>query len=175
MWRLDRVGAESDDEAGQYSGLPLAGQADSLGDPTAGYRRVRMDHVGEAQNDAEQRPSRRGFRVRSILILLIVVGAVAALGLTVWRLYTDRQVVTTGDDVPVIRAETADVRVSPTDPGGLEVPHQDRLVLEEVSSDAPVLTDQAPPPEEPMVDALEALASAQPVASVGIRRARSGA
>lgn len=51
---------------------------------------------------------------------------------------------------PLMVAQDAPIKVLPTDPGGKEVPHQDKLVFEQLSggtgaSDAPVL---APPSEE---------------------------
>ena len=55
---------------------------------------------------------------------------------------------------PLIRADDDPVRVRPDDPGGLDVPHRDRLVLEEPRQTAPE-EDRSeaavlPPPEEPL-------------------------
>jgi cell division septation protein DedD len=54
--------------------------------------------------------------------------------------------------VPVVRAADDPVKVKPASPGGLEVPYQDRLVLnqeESVSETEPVVERLLPPPETP--------------------------
>ncbi len=52
---------------------------------------------------------------------------------------------------PVVRADPSPIKEAPTEPGGLQVPHQDKLVLQDVQDDngvgAPVTL--APAPEQP--------------------------
>ena len=63
---------------------------------------------------------------------------------------------------PLIRAEPGPVKVEPLDPGGLDVPNQDRLVFEALEDpDVPQRVEQLlPPPEEPDAPALAALRNA---------------
>ena len=102
-----------------------------------------------------------------------VLGAVAAMavlsGLVVWSY---RLGVRDAHDVPVIRAMVEDVRVPPSDPGGLQVEHQDRRVYDALAGVAPAPTQTAqlaPPPEALAAEDLPAgrlvpgmLAEAQP-------------
>lgn len=80
-----------------------------------------------------------------------VLGAVAAMallsGLIVWSY---RLGVRDAQDVPVIRAMVGDIRIAPTDPGGLQVEHQDRRVYDAMARVVPAAPDTvqlAPPPE----------------------------
>jgi hypothetical protein len=67
-----------------------------------------------------------------------VLGAVAAMallaGLIVWSY---RLGVRDAQDVPVIRAMVTDIRIAPTDPGGLQVEHQDRRVYDAMAGVVP--------------------------------------
>lgn len=81
-----------------------------------------------------------------------VLGAVTAIvllsGLIVWSY---RLGVRDAQDVPVIRAMVSDIRIAPTDPGGLQVEHQDRRVYDAMASvvpSTPEAVQMAPPPEE---------------------------
>ena len=52
---------------------------------------------------------------------------------------------------PLIRAEVGPAKIAPEQPGGMEIPHQDKLVYEGVSSDQSGVEqgELLPPPEEP--------------------------
>ncbi len=52
---------------------------------------------------------------------------------------------------PLIRAEVGPAKIAPEQPGGMEIPHQDKLVYEGVSSDQSddEQGELLPPPEEP--------------------------
>lgn len=88
-------------------------------------------------------------RGRMVLLLAIVfVGAAAALLFVVFQ-----QGVRTGgrNAPPVIVAEAGPEKVKPEDPGGLDVPHQDKTVYDRVSGEAPERVERLlPEPEEPI-------------------------
>ena len=52
---------------------------------------------------------------------------------------------------PLIRAEVGPAKIAPEQPGGMEIPHQDKLVYDGVSSDQSGVEqgELLPPPEEP--------------------------
>lgn len=109
--------------------------------------------------DAPERPDplldespRGGSGYRRALILGLVLLAFAAFGALIWYAYvTSRSPVAAGE-VPLIQADPSPTRIRPEQPGGLEVPHQDRLVLRSIDPDAPapVVEQLLPPPEQPM-------------------------
>jgi cell division septation protein DedD len=80
-----------------------------------------------------------------LLMLALFVGAI-------WYAY-DRGISTGGAlSPPLIRADTAPTKARPEEPGGLDVPHRDKLVYETLSGDGedePV-ERLLPPPEEPV-------------------------
>ncbi len=54
-------------------------------------------------------------------------------------------------ELPVVRAETGPEKVKPEDPGGLQVPYQDQLVLDRESGEGTVRVERLlPPPEVPL-------------------------
>lgn len=56
------------------------------------------------------------------------------------------------DEPPLIQAEEGPVRVAPDEPGGMEIPHRDKLVLQRVpgAEEDPRRERLLPPPEEPL-------------------------
>ncbi len=63
---------------------------------------------------------------------------------------------------PVVRAEQGPAKVEPESPGGMDVPHQDKLVYERLDSESEERVEQLlPPPEAPAssLDEVEGLAS----------------
>jgi septal ring-binding cell division protein DamX len=65
---------------------------------------------------------------------------------------------TAGKEIPMLRAADSPVKVKPESPGGLEVPYQDQLVLNQEGSgteDEPVVEHLLPPPEAPQPPAVE--------------------
>ncbi|MEO3431633.1 SPOR domain-containing protein [Inquilinus sp. CAU 1745] len=95
---------------------------------------------------------RRGSGYRRALILGLVLLAFAAFGALIWYAYATSQSPVAAGEVPLIQADPSPTRIRPEQPGGLEVPHQDRLVLRSIDPDAPtpVVEQLLPPPEQPM-------------------------
>jgi len=69
---------------------------------------------------------------------------------------------------PVVRADPSPIKEAPSEPGGLQVPHQDKLVLQDVEEDdgveAPVTL--APAPEQPAAPAPRIVETDTPAARV---------
>lgn len=66
--------------------------------------------------------------------------------------YTSGGSVTMEGGVPIIRADRTEFRTRPEQPGGIDIPNQDRLVLQDLGRrQAPVnVATVLPPPEQPM-------------------------
>ena len=160
-WRLDRIGETGDDGDRRFDSMPVYGTDDDV-DAEPAHLRVRRAQIIE-QTSEQESPSegrRHGW-------LRWVVGGVAMVmflsaGLVVWQVYRSTATVQQAE-IPFLRADTSPIRVEPTDPGGLEVPHQNRLVLEGAAppggavdgDDAEELA--ASVPEEPMTDVIAAM------------------
>lgn len=145
-WRLDRVGEQLDADDVTYSSLGAAPGAPAASGPAAP-----RDRLPSTIRDA--RPRRRTARrlVTAVGVLLAMVGLGYA-GLTGWELYRSQAATAGIPDIPVIRADVSPIRIQPEEPGGLQVPHRDRLVLQDLDDEPmpmPVATVR-PAPEEPM-------------------------
>ncbi|HLF58273.1 MAG TPA: hypothetical protein VI732_01450, partial [Alphaproteobacteria bacterium] len=83
------------------------------------------------------------------------VTAVALVAFAGFSWYAYRQATKAGEEgvAPLIKAEEGPTRVKPDEPGGMDVPHQDKSVYERVGSDEPASTkieSLLPEPEAPM-------------------------
>ncbi|MGB8275132.1 MAG: hypothetical protein WCF16_07680, partial [Alphaproteobacteria bacterium] len=98
---------------------------------------------------AEPRPVQPRFR-RSRMWIAVV--ALAAFGGFTWYAY--KQAIKTGEQTvaPLIAADEQPTRAKPEEPGGMEVPHQDKSVYERMGSQEPPpkVETLLPPPETPM-------------------------
>lgn len=81
-----------------------------------------------------------------------VLFALGAFGGVVWYAYTWDEGAVEVAELPVVRAEPGPIKSRPEDPGGLEVPYQDQLVLNEPTPDPdrPQVERLLPPPETPL-------------------------
>lgn len=76
---------------------------------------------------------------------------------------------------PVVRADDGPVKIRPDDPGGLEVPHQDKRIYERMAGGEAPVEDEArlrPEPERPV--AREALIASSATGAVGGGNAAGG-
>ena len=93
-----------------------------------------------------RRPMRRIGRTLIILVLLAGAGAGA------WARWGDQLRPAPGDDIPVVRADAAPVKVKPDRPGGLDFPNRDKLVYDRLESlpPPPRAENLLPRPEVPL-------------------------
>ncbi|MDE1146352.1 MAG: SPOR domain-containing protein [Azospirillaceae bacterium] len=92
-------------------------------------------------------------RRRGLLSLAVVVAAVGSFGGLIYFVYTQGQRAGTEAVAPVIHADPGPTKVKPDQPGGMEVPNQDRLIYDRLRGDGktdPGVERLLPPPEVPM-------------------------
>ncbi len=125
------------------------------------------EHVGPGTVYEEPSPGVRGFT--KILVGTIALLVVAAFGWVIWIAYDEGVRVGAVKTVPVIKADADAVKRKPDDPGGLVVPHQDKLVFNRLApgqSDEPV-ERLLPLPEAPLALPVSETSAPPPVKSVG--------
>ena len=139
-WRLDQVGRQFDEEP---SSAPLSAR-DSRSAAMAGRSR-------------SERSRTKGGDFGWVWLLLAAVLLGGAGGFGIWYLFLAPT--PTGTIEPVlINADTSPIRIAPDDPGGMEVPHQERLVLQDFEDQGPPTEATArPAPEQPIPVAPTAL------------------
>ena len=131
-----------------------------------------MTDPSESERYLTDAPDRRRGGWLLAVVALVVLAAFAA---AIWFAYNRGVETGAALSPPLIRAEPGPTKVRPDEPGGLEVPHQDKLVFETLTPNKLVEGAEhlLPPPEEPVsrpepappADA-ETLAPAEPVEAV---------
>ncbi len=96
--------------------------------------------------DQRRHPMRRIGRTLIILVLLAGAGAGA------WARWGDQLRLAPADEIPVVRADAAPVKVKPDRPGGLDFPNRDKLVYDRLESlpPPPRAENLLPRPEVPL-------------------------
>jgi len=125
---------------------------------------IDYDHKAEriGPGTAYAEPPRGGRRRVKVLGGLIALVAVAAFAWVGWIAYDEGVRSGAVKTVPVIRADVSEIKRKPDAPGGLEIPHQDKLVFNRLApgqADEPI-ERLLPPPEAPI--ALPASEISQP-------------
>ncbi|MBI1209225.1 MAG: SPOR domain-containing protein [Azospirillum sp.] len=95
-------------------------------------------------------PRRRNSRW-GLILGVGAVGAAAFAGLMLFGKLGATRIA--GDQsIPLIQADPRPIKIRPEDPGGMEVPHQDKLVFDRLDPDAapPLVERLLPPPEAPL-------------------------
>ncbi|QJE72837.1 SPOR domain-containing protein [Aerophototrophica crusticola] len=96
-----------------------------------------------------ERPRKR--TVTSAAILLLGVGAFGGI---IYYAYSQGMRAGTESVAPILRADPTPTKVKPEQPGGLDVPHQDKLVYDRLTSGGnpgqPEVERLLPPPETPL-------------------------
>lgn len=157
---------------------PPAPSADAYADPAAaGYRAQAQDPYADPnyQQGYQQGPAAQqaqdayyqdyeqqhsGYyqatppRRRNLLNIGIFAGAIIVFGGIIFYAYNQGMRAGTESVAPILRADTSPTKIRPEQPGGLEVPHQDKLVydrLNPANSAPPGEVERLlPPPEAPM-------------------------
>jgi len=101
------------------------------------------DDTAELEADLRER--------RSLVPIVTALAAVFCFGAIVWYAYTWGTGKMASEELPLVRAEPMPEKVKPEQPGGMEVPYQDKLVLNEgtAGEDAPQVERLLPAPETP--------------------------
>lgn len=113
------------------------------------------DDLMDPLADEEAMASRRGRGsrlLRHLIALALVLVAIGGLAYVVWYGYQTWRARGSEGLAPVIRADAGPTRVRPEQPGGLVIPHQDRLILNDLDGGGVSVTAERllPAPEEPM-------------------------
>ncbi len=111
--------------------------------PTPPARRRQVIHPAKAAADKGRSP---------ILPVLIGAGVLVFLAVAIFFGYSWYFAGGDEDDLPVVQAMDDPVKVKPANPGGMQVPYQDQLVLNQEGTggeDEPVVERLLPPPEAP--------------------------
>lgn len=142
---------------------PYADQPDPYVDPepvAAGYRAPAPDPYYDpytAQDSQyegyeggyEEAPPRR----RGIINAAIVAGGLAVFGGIIFYAYNQGMRAGTESVAPILRADNSPTKIKPENPGGLEVPNQDKLIYDRLNPGAGEggqVERLLPPPEAPM-------------------------
>ncbi len=90
--------------------------------------------------------------IRHVIALALVIVAIAGLGYAAWFGYKTWRAQGSEGLAPVIQADTSPTRVRPEQPGGIVIPHQERLVLHDLAGGGAGVSAETllPPPEEPL-------------------------
>ncbi len=108
------------------------------------------DLFGEGPSRGQTgREPKRGRAIAFLLTLIALVSFAALL----WYAYTWAQGPVDPANLPVVAAEEGPIKVKPEDEGGMEVPHQDKLIFDpDASGETGAQVEHLlPPPESPQV------------------------
>ena len=100
--------------------------------------------------DEDDEPAGRGW-----LMLIVVLAVLAALAGVVYFAYQQGREEGIRTAPPIVRADGGPEKVAPQEPGGMEIPHQDKEIFERINGDSTAGDVEAgverllPPPEEP--------------------------
>jgi cell division septation protein DedD len=122
--------------------------SDGRQEPGYGYEAEDDDYYTYDATDDEDEGRRRPIVVLAIIALIVVFSGVVFLA------YKQGLKQGAQGNPPVIRADGAPTKVAPANPGGMEIPHQDRSVYDRFSGSGettqPDTEHLLPKPEEPM-------------------------
>lgn len=93
-------------------------------------------------------------RRRNLVNIGIFAGAIIVFGGIIFYAYNQGMRAGTESVAPILRADTSPTKIRPEQPGGMEVPHQDKLVYDRLNPNAAAAPGEVerllPPPEAPM-------------------------
>lgn len=144
--------SDRDDEGAQGRRVPgfLRDDGQAGGEPLAIGPQDPGDDEGLAYDDIDAEDDRRGGLARLLLKIGVAGAAVAVFVGVIWYAYLWGSQQAGDEPLPVVRAEDGPDKVRPEDPGGMDVPHQDKLVMNETGEgDGETAENLLPPPETP--------------------------
>lgn len=94
---------------------------------------------------------------RSKSIFLGIAGGVTLAGIVGWLILAPQYKVETAQEIPVIRRPQTAIRIQPSEPGGMEIPNQDKSIYNIIEKkDDTVVENLLPPPEAPKLPVIAA-------------------
>lgn len=128
----------------------------------------RLDDDSDYEFEDEESPPAR----RRVLPLGLAGLALAGFGAIAWYAYQGVIGSTNDEMIPLIQADSSPIKTRPLAPGGLEIPYQDKLVLNDLTPnpDKPQVERLLPPPEvpkPPVVREKKPAEAAKPQAAAG--------
>ncbi len=130
---------------------------------TSGFR----DRPHDEREDQSTRRRFDWFGGRRRLALITGLVSLAIVGAFIWsgREHTGPE---QAGEPPLIRADETPIRVPPENPGGMDIPHRDKLVYQRLPGEGenPRMERLLPPPEEPLPPPASEPATSQPGAEV---------
>ncbi len=107
---------------------------------------------GTSRPNPDARPGAQ--RRRLLAPVLAVVGLMVFFAI-VWFAWTSGQTTASEGGMPLIKADNGPVKMRPEQPGGMAVPHQDKLIYDRLkaetgSTEAAAVERLLPPPENPL-------------------------
>lgn len=133
-----------------------------------------FDMAKDYEESLEDDYDDEGGRLYRVIPRLVVLVALGGFGLLAWYAYHSSGGSSVEGEVPLIEAEKSPVRSAPENPGGMEIPHQDKKVFEAVSGETPRQPEKEQiiaTPEEPIAPAR--VANPAPTPSNALRDAFS--
>ncbi len=121
----------------------------------------------EAEDEAADPRSRaKGGLWAGLVKLGFVAGAVTIVAGSVWLGFRHSAGISDEASLPLVKADPRPLKSRPAQPGGLEVPNQDKLVFDRLDPGAapPMVERLLPPPEAPMPRPVAPVAASPPVA-----------
>src|SRR3954453_17322226 len=107
---------------------------------------------GSSRPNPDARPRQR--RRRLLAPIVAVIGLMVFFAI-VWLAWSGTQTSTGEGGMPLIKADNAPIKMRPEQPGGMAVPHQDKLIYDRLKADTGNTETAAverllPPPENPL-------------------------
>ncbi len=105
-----------------------------------------------AEDDGASKRGGGSRLIRHVIALVLVLIAIGGLAYAAWFGYQTWRAQGSEGLAPVIQADAGPTRVRPEQPGGIVIPHQERLVLHDLEGGGASVSAERllPPPEEPM-------------------------
>ncbi|MCW0236420.1 MAG: SPOR domain-containing protein [Ferrovibrio sp.] len=122
---------------------------------------------GESANPGMRSPKR-------LITAGIALGAVAAFGIGIWFAYDQGVKRGASGAPPLIRADQGPAKVAPENPGGMQVPNQDKQIYERLPGNSPAGNTAGtekllPPPERPTATPTQPGVATSPAVNVPTR------
>lgn len=126
-------------------------------------------------SETEQAPG----NPKKMITAAIALGAVAAFGIGIWFAYDQGVKRGASGAPPLIRADQGPTKVAPENPGGMQVPNQDKQIYERITGNTnqqgPQTERLLPPPERPIAPPAPTAAPSAPQPNVAVAPTGNGA